>query len=255
MRIITWNVRWKNKRIPKLLAYALDQKPDIVCLQEVPYKSLHFLRSIKGYHLSFTYDFQNRFYTEKNAYICTLSKLKPFSTKKIQYFYKYGKSLMNKLLYQIILHNLEQHDAIALTLKRPEATYTIVNARLSCAVGTENRLEQFEYILSHIPKGTIPIICGDFNIVDGRIFNWMTGWFRGFRLVDYRINERKAFNLVVMKNYLINVFSRKNTTIYSPMRFQFDHILIPKYLQMTHKEISKKSYGSDHKMLLIDIKI
>jgi endonuclease/exonuclease/phosphatase family metal-dependent hydrolase len=255
MRIITWNVRSGNKKILKLITFALAQKPDILCLQEVPYKTLQYLQSLKDYHVSYTYDFQNKFYTDRNAYICTVSKIKPFRSKIIRYFHKFEKSLLNRLIYQILLHKLEQHDAIISTIKIRDTSYSIINARLSCAVGTEKRLEQFQQILDQIPARTIPIICGDLNIVDGRFGNWTTGWFRGFHLTDYKINERRTFELMLSKNNFNNIFFRKNTTVYKPIRLQFDHILIPKNLGVSHMEISKRSYGSDHKMLLVDIDV
>lgn len=251
MRIITWNIYWANKKIRQLLEYALSHQPDIICLQEVPSHILPYLQSHSDYHLYSTVNFQNP-NRDKNSYICTLTRLPHAKAKEITYHDTYEPSLLNRIFYQTVHRHRELPNAILLHVFRNQKKYCIVNARLPCAVGIHTRLELFRMLLKKT-HNTSPIVCGDLNIIDGRIFNWISGWIRGFKRHDYRIHERKAFEMVVAKHKLVNIFYGMNTTIYRPARIQLDHILVPQHIRVLHKELSKRTFGSDHKMLLVDI--
>lgn len=254
MIIITWNVYGKNRRVAKLLDFAFSKNPDIICLQEIPFKALENLKNRQGYHIFYTEDIEN-VRENKNTYICTLTKQKPEKTDTLEYFDRETHSLLNDVLYKKINKNLEKHRATLTYLTFGQREVVITNARLSCAVGTNDRLEQFENMLKNLNLENTNIVCGDFNVVDSKFFNRATGWIRGLKKADYLTNERQAFEKLCEKYKLKNIFLGAPTTIFPKIKLQFDHILVSPELPVTHKEISRKGFGSDHKMLLINLEI
>ncbi len=253
MRIITWNVRYDNKRTIEAVQSALEYKPDLLCLQEVPQQTLAWLRELQGYYVNASYDFTHLRNPNKNGYICTVTRVKPYDVSEVVYDKNTYSSLLSRVLYFMITHKIERHTALIIDINTPKGKLQIVNTRLSCAVGTSDRLLEFETMKQHIHYQEIPtIFCGDFNVVDSNWFNRITGWLRGFDSHDYKINERQAFESLYKDAHLVNVFHGQSTMFFRKPLLQLDHILTPKNAIVIHSEIAKDMYGSDHRMLLLD---
>ena len=61
MKIVTWNVRYENKKKETGLKYVLSKDPDVICLQELPKKNLEWLKqNSSNYHLAYTKDMVNK---------------------------------------------------------------------------------------------------------------------------------------------------------------------------------------------------
>jgi len=253
MRIITWNVRFKNPRARFLIDHALSHTPDIMCFQEFPESMIPYLKQ-RGFTVTEAHDFVSRV-GGLNSCIVIASKKKPISTHTINYSHIKNASLLSRWVYTRMAKMTEQHLAPVSVISHGGGTVQITNARLSCAVGTRERLKEFETILAQL-KPTIPtILAGDFNIVDNPFFNLITGWVRGFHVPEYFINERKAFERMVAHHGYTNIFRKRSTSITNHPLLQFDHILIPKDAHVTYHIIEKKRFGSDHRMLLADIEM
>lgn len=252
MRVISWNIRKNNRRAKKAVDFALLQKPDVLCLQEVSLSILEYLREIPGYSHHASYDFISR-NPRKHGYTVTMTKFKTIDEMEIPYNQNPGKSLLNSVVYKKINRSIEQHNAIMITIKTEKKKLHIVNTRLSTAVNTRERLSEFYNLISRIPTDFPAIFCGDFNVSDSQIFNKLTGWFRGFKAPDYLINERNEFEILFKKYNLLNIFRGSSTSITNKPLLQFDHILIPPSFKVQNKQIFKKRYGSDHRMLFTEI--
>jgi len=254
MRIITWNVFNRNKKIKKGIRYILSLSPDVICLQEVPLNILEWLKTVPTYTVSFCHDWINRRSETKNCYICTLTKQKTLRVQSRTFGPGPIRSILNTFIYMRMLHNVEQHRMLAITIKTPVGKLQIVNTRLSCASDIISRLEMFHDMIQAVRRKAIPTIyCGDFNIFDSKVVKLLTGWLRGFHVFDYRINERIVFEILFAKERLVNIFRGKSTIFVNRPLLQLDHILIPNHMRVKEKHIEKRRHGSDHRMLYADI--
>lgn len=253
MKIITWNVRRSNASVRLLIEHALSLSPDVICFQELPLSMLAHVKNT-GYDVSYTYDFISR-KNDKSGLICTLTKAKPVSRRVIEYSNVRSGSILNRLVYVGMTGSVEQHCAPIVVIKddRTPTPIQIVNARLSCAVGTLERLAEFRTIVAHLDPKIPAILAGDFNIVDNWWFNLFTGWIRGFKLREYFLNERAEFERIVTANGYRNIFRKRSTTVTNRPILQFDHILIPGQATVVSHHVEKKRFGSDHRMLVADL--
>ncbi len=241
-----------NKKLRRLLDFIYKQDPDVVCLQELPESFAEQIRDEGEYHVEYTYDFVTES-PHAGATICTLSKKSPVRSTEISYFEKGYSTLMDTLIYKKLRKTTELHKAVLTEFQ--ESNIVVINARLSCAIGTCDRLEQFENILKTLDKTKINILCGDFNIMDSRLFNILTGWGRGFRKPDYLTNERKTFDKLCEEYGFVNVFKGQSTHMLRYPMKQLDHILVPKGVSVSESFISRFRNGSDHKMLVVSLDI
>jgi len=253
MRIISWNVFVSNKKIKKGIHYILSLSPDVICLQEVPQRMMSYLRTRSGYSLSTCFDSKHHRTSKRHVYVCTLTRQKPISVTKHTYDNGFSNSFLTKA-YTSLLHIEEKHMVLVVTLTVRRKKIQIANTRLSCAIGTHDRLQEFTTLIQKTKRSTIPTIyCGDLNVADSKIFNRLTGWIRGFDHFDYLLDEREAFEKLYEKEGLTNIFRGTSTSITNRPLLQFDHILVPNFCTVEGNGLTRKRYGSDHKMLIADI--
>jgi endonuclease/exonuclease/phosphatase family metal-dependent hydrolase len=252
MRIISWNINKGNIFAHKAIIAALKEKPDILCLQEVSLNALDFIKKIPGYSVTASYDFLSK-NPKKHGYTVTLSKFPVLDVLEIPYDNQGNTSLLDRIVYKLINKSVEQHNAIIVTMQTNTTPLRVVNTRLSCAVNSRNRILEFKTLISRVPQDISVIYCGDFNVVDSPLFNRLTGWLRGFKKIDYRIDEREEFEKLFERIHCVNIFKGLSTHVIKYPLLQFDHILIPNTMKLIHKVVSKNHYGSDHKMLLADV--
>jgi endonuclease/exonuclease/phosphatase family metal-dependent hydrolase len=253
MRIISWNTFVGNKRIQIGMRHILSLKPDVICLQEIPHRIMPWLSTIKGYTLSSCFDYEHHHLSTRHWYICTLTKQKPIRVTQHTYDNGFSNSLLTKI-YTSLLHLEEKHLVLVVTMTIRGKTIQIANTRLSCAIGTHDRLQEFTTLIKKTKCPTVETIyCGDFNVVDSKLFNRLTGWIRGFKHFDYLLDERGSFEKLYIKEHLINIFRGKSTSLVNRPLLQLDHILVPDTYRVQSYELTKKRYGSDHKILIVDV--
>lgn len=254
MRIITWNVRAANRKIMKLVSHALSYAPDVLCLQEVPQSRLPDIEKL-GYHVVHSRDFVGRKKESKNSYTCILTKHRPISQKIATLHRTTHKSLMTRIMYSFIRGITEKHNAPIISIRYGDHILQIASTRLSCAISMGDRLAGIMSLAKELDPSVPAIVCGDLNIMDPNLLNILSGWTRGFTLKGYFLNERKEFERIITLFGFTNIFKNQSTFLTKIPRFQFDHILIPEEAKVIHQEIGKKLFGSDHRMLLVDIQL
>lgn len=252
MKIITWNVRSKNARLPRLLAAALTEKPDILCLQEVPRKKLPLVEAIAGYRVVSTVDIKGKT-RDKDIMTCIVSAIPIAKTETVTFTPPVKPSLWEKLVYRAVNAFSETYSALVVDLSVDTQPIRIISTRLSMAIRTTDRLFHASRLLSLATSRTPTVICGDFNIVDSRLVNLLSGWARGFRLPDYLVSERKRFETMVKRYHMVNIFRGSPTWATRYPALQFDHIIVPNTMTVKTHFVAKKRYGSDHRMLCADI--
>ncbi len=188
-------------------------------------------------------------------YILIMTKQKPIFVKKYKYDYALHNSILTKL-YAAVIRFEEQHHVLVVQLKVKGKSIQITNTRLSCAIGTSDRVQEFKTLVQKTKHRTVPTIyCGDFNVVDSKLFNRLTGWVRGFSHFDYLLDERESFEKLYKKEHLVNIFRGKSTSFVNRPLLQLDHILVPSQFPITSHTIIKNRYGSDHRILIATVKI
>jgi len=255
MRIISWNVFAGNKKIVRGIRFILSLHPDVICLQEVPQRIMPWIQTIPEYNVSSCFDSKHRHKSTKHIYVCTLTKKKPSRVTQHVYDNGFYNSLLTRL-YTSFLHVEEQHIVLVITLLVRGKRIQIANTRLSCAIGTHDRLGELTTLIQKTKRPVTPTIyCGDFNVVDNKIVNRLTGWMRGFTHLDYLLDERESFEKLYQQEKLINIFRGKSTSIVNHPLLQLDHILVPHSFPITGNALTRKRYGSDHRILIADIEV
>lgn len=253
MKILSWNVSYTNRKISDLLEYAVAQKADIMCFQELPYRFLKELKKIKNYEIIFIEDFINKNH-KKSSFLVSMSKVEIGAKKTFKYYNEDAKSLLNKILYKKVWEMTEVHKSLIIEIKNKSRIYSISNVHLACSVDPNSRLSFLEKMINNFNSKTINIIVGDLNIRDGKLFSLLTGFFSNYSLKQYFLDERKIFKQIIKKAQLKNPFSKHHTSVFPwTSIIQWDHILLPSNIKIKKKIISKKSFGSDHKMILLEI--
>ncbi|KKR02121.1 MAG: hypothetical protein UU25_C0024G0005 [Microgenomates group bacterium GW2011_GWB1_40_9] len=237
------------------MRYILSLHPDVVCLQEVSRLNKQWLSTIPGYTINSCIESKHNHPLEKHMYILIMTKQKPIFVKKFKYDYAHHNSILTRL-YAAFVHFEEMHHVIAVRLKVKGKQIQITNTRLSCAIGTSDRVQEFKTLVRKVKHKTIPTIyCGDYNVVDSKLFNRLTGWLRGFTRFDYLLDERASFEKLFKKEHLVNIFRGKSTSFVNRPLLQLDHILVPKTFLVQSHLLTKKRYGSDHRILVATIQI
>lgn len=244
---------YTNRKISSLLEHAVAQKADVMCFQELPYKFLKELKKIKNYKIIFIEDFINK-NNKKNSYLVSMSKIEISAKKTFKYCNRDVKSLLNTVIYKKFWKMTEVHKSLIMEIKHKNKIYSISNVHLACSVNPNSRLYFLKKMISNFNPKAINIIAGDLNIRDGKLFSLLTGFFSNYSLRQYFLDERKIFKQIIKKAKLKNPFSGYHTSIFPwTAIIQWDHILIPNNVRIKKKVISKKSFGSDHKMILLEI--
>lgn len=247
MKIITWNILDKNKKIEASLDWIFGFNPEVICFQEYPSNSMRFLNQ-KGYSFVTARDCNYLPLNKKNQ----LKSLLVIGIKKeIKYRAKViPLEIPAKNIIQKITNLRECIEGLKITIRRKGKEINLFNIHLSVAAGHSTRLKQINKILEESSKEKI--ICGDLNNFGHPLYNWLIGFILNFKPKDYLINEKRDFEKIYKRNNLKNLFSGKVT--YPLTRQQLDHILISKDVIVKKKKVLKKgSNFSDHLPLLVEI--
>lgn len=257
MKIFNWNVRNKNRKIYRGISWILEQNPDVVCLQEVPGKVLTKLTKDTKMYINYVIDFESKTREEKNIYNVVLTKIPPKKIESFTYFEEEESTFYGRILYNKINKVSERHKGISITLESGKIKINVINVHLSCSIGSRKRLLQIKNTLRKTEESKLNLICGDFNVMSNKILKRTAGKKVGYTKEDYRIEEKREANALFENFNLSNIFQKKVTTSFAGskiVKLQPDHILLDKRIEVIeHKML--KSFGSDHRILFVEIKI
>jgi endonuclease/exonuclease/phosphatase family metal-dependent hydrolase len=248
--LANWNIFIYNKRFHRGLEFLLSKNPDIITLQEARKETIDYIKS-KGYDAHFVNDTVKIRRKGLEQYIATFTR-HPITQKSIfEYADKPIKSLLS-VGYKI-LGNTEKHAALVTKIEVKNQTFNVLNMRLSAASGPTFRLDSFRKVSDYALGLENPIICGDLNTIQWDLVKAMTGWARGFKLKEYKIKEGPTLERMIKERQLRNHFSGQDTTVYGAnivkLPLQLDYIITNSQLLLENIEISRRSFGSDHKIL------
>lgn len=252
-KIVTWNVFCNNNKIEKGLDFIFESKPDVVALQELPYKILRLLsEKHPQYHIYYTFDFLSN-EMGKSSFLCLMTKHSLGKISIIQYSNDKAKSLLTG--YYNFIGNIECHIAGKLSLFLGSKKVNICNTHFSAAASPDEKRKYFESVIRRLDENAVNIVLGDFNVNNGMVFPLITGFLRGYSINELFEDEHEKFDVLVKKHGYENVFFGKNTMNFPLIHQQLDHILVPNNIKYSNPGISESGYGSDHKILTLDIEV
>lgn len=255
MKILSWNVNYKNKRYQEILEFIKRENPDIVCLQEVNQELLEILIDEYGKHLAYTVDF---FEGTFPYYLVVISNLQGAiisehelnSDKYFQNEFSKKPSLIQKIFSWKEALNYQ-----TCTFEFANKKIVIFNLHLTNGNSYLQRFQEFEFILLNKlllkneeskENELVPIITGDFNTFQRNSISWFLFWLYGIKIRDLLVDEKfeflKLLQLKSLKDLLpLNQSTQKIFIINSKL----DYIITPKDF-VAKGYILKQSFGSDH---------
>ncbi len=252
MRIATWNVYKGNLFLKKGLHRLFSHSPDVVALQEVPYKTLHWLKKeFPEYALYYVVDFLG-LGLKHSTFTCLLTRLSVVKSGEFVYSREVYHSFLSDVFYKLGL-NKEHHLSVFFDLMYKGKKIRFQTMRLSCAVGPSVRRFFMRNLFRNLIHNNPNVILGDLNVPSGKSFNLWAGPFKGNKSHELFYDERPAFDNLIDKEGFKNIFSSQNTMDFPGFDHQLDHVLIPKTTAVYNISLSKNGCGSDHKMLFTDV--
>lgn len=258
MTIYSWNMYFRNKRLPEALAFVRDSGADIFCVQEVPE---HFLKELVAIYPHAVYVVEaERLLPERPiaTYGVILSRY-PIRTPVTVALDDFQTRLPLRTRFFIWAMKLfgwsriRDRNALVADIETPAGLARIITIHLTL-LNPAWRLEEFETAMMHRDLALPTIVCGDFNILE-RPHITPLNWILGGRASDaYRYTrERTDIEQHFVKHELVNALAGNRTHPLS--RSQLDHILTSSHFTIKEARVLPERYGSDHYPISVNIAI
>lgn len=247
MKIITWNMYNKNKRIPEAIDFLKQQDADIICLQELPQQHAPLLEKL-GMHIMLNEEimrFRNPKKATEKLYMVIASKFPIVNQKIVPHQYHYEHVSGFDTTYADY-----KADSQFIEVDAPQGKFRIFNTHFKCEAGPYHRLSQFREVVESLSRERMNIICGDFNTFGKPFLNLFVWKYFGYKLHEIHIHERNILHALLDLYQLKNPFRR--TITFWKVPNQLDYILIPLHLTVVQQKRLGLN-GSDHFPLLLEI--
>ncbi len=247
MKLISWNIRIKNKRFKKGFDFICKQDPDIICLQEVGNSALKYWEDTP-YKI---YSVCNSVGKKNKRFKTILSKKKGKSFDFVTQDFEM-KSIWKKISSFSFGFDKELYNGIYIDLP---GNLRIMNLHLDACSGPVYRHAQLRRALEKIDPKKNNIICGDFNSYGNLVMNSLLWPALRYPLKHIRTNEKKELYKIFKKHNLKDVLKGHRTYVLGPIRFQLDHILVSEKIKIKSKKVYRKKYNSDHRIIELNFDV
>ncbi|MBI3571943.1 endonuclease/exonuclease/phosphatase family protein [Candidatus Kaiserbacteria bacterium] len=250
MRILSFNVYKKNARLAELVSFLKEEGPDVICLQEFPVQELSRLGALTGYHRHLAeeqYTHKKKPHRSSDLRLVILSRFPIENAESVRHLAHAKVSLRNRVSHAEVAVYFHFVDIV----DRARGPMRIFNCHLECTTSPAQRITQFKEILRHRDLGRLNVVCGDLNTFNRPLIGPFVFWLFGYKLKQLWIHEHKVFQKIFSENNLRSAVGKHPTFTYLP--FQLDHILVPKEIRVTGPKVFKKSYGSDHYAIAVEL--
>jgi len=242
MKFATWNLFAKNDQQTSAISFLIKEKVDFACLQELRSETIKYLENSDLYHLNYC---TSHCQSGRDISLAIVSKLKPINTKKITI-----NNGPNTILSRICGLDYRKISFLCNDYQINGWNLRLFNVHLPFGSAPSQHLFLLEKILDEL-NNDINIICGDFNSFGHFPWKFLLGLINGSRWTDYRKNEIQSIKKLLGRFNL--KLSSENSITYPLCRTHIDHIIIPDNWRSYQYKAYKKSYGSDHKLIILDI--
>lgn len=258
MKIYSWNILFRNKRLDEAFEFVSSTDFDVFCLQEVPESFLARLETLP-------YSLVKRIDAERIVssgitlcYNIILSK-HPIVRQGELPFPNYWlelplrSHLFVRLMRLFHFSELRNRGGLFADIQVPGRAEPIRVFNLHLLLAhPERRAREFEQAMIEHHPSSPAIICGDFNIVESPKVS-LLNWLFGGRLSDALFFTRERFS--VEKRFveleLTNALRGKVTHPFS--RSQLDHILVSSHFFVASAVVIPELNGSDHHPIFAEL--
>ena len=241
MKVVSFNIYKRNKKLETVLSFIKDGEFDVVCLQEVPIEVVeNFLQLAPYSHVADEYVEYGRTGRIDHLKLVILSWL-PITKTTVT---KHKKHETNSKKYRQF--ELE-FQSVVVRYKRK--LIRINNVHFKCVAGPLYRLESLDEVIESLPSVRRSIICGDFNTF-GRIWTniFLYKIFK-YSKSEVLINEYQALNDKIIQHNYHN--SLEGLSTFSRLPLQLDYILVSKDMLVLERVKYKQRFGSDHHPIMV----
>lgn len=237
MKLVSWNVWNRNTDIAEFRKFIDERRVDAFAFQELTSDHIEVLRSIDGYELYVADDFiEGKQLTHLGIF--TRLPVLAHGVVILNSDRKVSSSWVGR-------HNrwIECIDSHHLTVSSNGLTMTIVNVHLSCGVSPRHRRCELVRAIHELDQAERVVVCGDMNTFANPIYNWLIGWFYGFRIDDLFTHEISSLDRFACHRGMVRT-PRKAVT-FPRLKLHLDHIIV-RGMDVSACHIEHESYGSDH---------
>ncbi|MCI0566254.1 endonuclease/exonuclease/phosphatase family protein [bacterium] len=237
MRVLTWNVWARNERYRDVYSFIKRDGFDFICLQEVTEPLLQMIEDDGSWSI-FTHE-DTFGLTHKRKKKCRMAIL-----ARNEFFVEKAGDIEAQGFHYI-------------EARRGRERIKIINAHMENTLSPAARLKQLDSIMRrHVDGRTI--LCGDFNAF-GR--KWLKPVLMLFERIhsgssradEYGMHEKRSLLELVRRYGFQDVSCGKIT--YPGFLMQLDFIIAPDSRVIKERSISRKTYGSDHSPIWVDIEL
>jgi endonuclease/exonuclease/phosphatase family metal-dependent hydrolase len=254
MKIYSWNMLFRNKKLDEALRWIEKLDFDILCLQEVPEPFLEMLRSLP-WHIASASEGVRHFAKEDiPAYVAIVSK-HPIAGQEIIPLPDAPLTLRAQAFIRAMrpFHfcRVSGRNALRADIALPGRAepLRVISAHVSLSHPAQ-RAEELAVILANAKPGDT-VICGDFNIIESpraSAVNFLMGG-AARDAVRYQ-DERASVETLFGEHDFHNPLRYQITHPFSLS--QLDHILTPASFKLKRSGVSVHAYGSDHRPIFIE---
>lgn len=252
MKIYSWNIYFHNKQLGKAFTYIKSLDFDVLCLQEVPEDFLKRLEKLP-YQIASAVDIAFSSHKKKRTIYSVILSRHPIVSSKEIIFPEADLPFRALLLLKARSRwaGYRYHGSVYADIKIKKNVIRFFSLHLTLT-GPSDRRKEFEVVKDFLPKKFPAIIAGDFNTIESPLTKPLN-WFVGSKISEatpwYR--ERKRVEAEFKNLRLKNPLRGKIT--HNILRSQLDHIVVPQSANVLNAEVVKRTYGSDHHPVLVEI--
>lgn len=241
MKIVSWNVLNRNRRVDLVEKFIRDVDADVLALQELSEEHIAAIRNIDGYALHLADDFVEK---REISYLGLLTRLPSRDVKVIVHNREHAVS---PSIAGRVMRWRECLQSQSVLVEVGAREVRVVNVHLSCAVSPRVRAAQLAEMVEHFGSDDAVALCGDFNSFAKPMLNIAIGWAFGFGLPDLMTDEER---LIAEFAATLNMERNFTDVITLPRyRLQLDHILT-RGLNIISNHVEIECFGSDHRPLV-----
>lgn len=257
MKIYSWNMLFRNKKLDQAFQFISESNFDIFCLQEVPEEFLKRLKTLSFHFVSHTS--MEKLYKSASVplynviltkHSITASGEMPFP--EYWHLFPLRTRIFIYLMPDKYFTKIRNRSGLYADVTIDNKSVRVFNLHLILAQPAW-RLREFEIAMAERDPNRPTIVCGDFNTIEAphvSIFNWILGG----KMSDmfFHRRERTEINKRFVEHELVNALSSSITHKFS--RSQLDHILVSHSLSIKNAEVLRDRVGSDHNPIRVEIK-
>ncbi len=255
MKIYSWNMLYRNKRLDEAFTFVSKSDFDIFCLQEVPVEFLARLRTLP-FHLAETIDVERLLGEVKRNHLVILSR-NAIKNQSVIPFPNYWPllpwrtHLFVRSMRPWFWSKIQNRSALYVDSMVGERLVRVFNLH-TAITRVDWRIREFEQTMAERDPTLPTIVCGDFNVMESpkvSILNWLVGGKIGDALRFTR--ERTRLEKHFVEHELMNPLRGVTTHPFS--RSQLDHILVSNSFSIQNALVLNDRHGSDHHPISVEI--